>query len=748
MKNWLLQKPLRAFGLGLLILLILFMWPVLWPPAGQALGGLDMRGLFYPWLSQAKAALQSGHLPLWDAQQFAGYPFLSNPQVALFYPPTWLIMVLPLEAGISLFILLHLWLAGVGMFQFIRAMQGTLLAAALAGIAFAFSGFLSVRVWAGHIGLVATDAWLPWLLLAYWWSVQRRSAWASVIAGVPFALAILAGHTTSLLYVGLIWAAFAFYVGVTTRAWRLVIKQFLLAVGVGLLLSAVQLLPLLQFTTVSSRAADATLEFSTAFSFPPAHLVTLLVPEFFGEPLRAGYWSVPNFEELTYYMGILPWLGLILALRKPNRAVIFYLILMAAGMLLAFGSYGFLYGLAYNLLPPFRLARAPARAMFLVLFAGIGLLATAVSTWQKQPDEQALNPLLRWTLGIGFVAGIAVIAATGAVFMSQHPSDTSGRLWHQLGGWGTAVALFLVSSVLLWGFLSVTDSRRKLWLGIGVILVLLVDLWTFGAKFLRLEPMQPDPLWNDAVTIIGTPPERIVPWGVSIFSQNGAGQVGLSSVFGYNALEIGTNTALTASIPDPRSTAYDILGAKYVLATTSLDQYLDGERPLTLIGQQNNTWVYERARTMPLARLVTQIEIIPDAAAAIARIHAPDFDPATTAILAENPDCELTPTGNPGTAEIVSQANGYWEIKTQAEAPALLVLSETAYPGWQATIDGQEAPPLTAYTTIRAVCVPAGAHTVVWRFAPQVYWAGGLLTLTGLLLVATAVIKLRRQRKK
>ena len=488
------------------------------------------------------------------------------------------------------------------MFLFVRAMAGSHFAATLAGFALAFSGFVSVRVWAGHIGLVATDAWLPWLLLAFLWSVRRRSAWAGIIAGVPFGLAILAGHTTSLLYVGIIWAAFALYLGLTTQAWRSVLRQFLLAVFIGLLLSAIQLLPLLQFTTVSARAGAASLEFSTAFSFPPAHLITFLVPEFFGEPLRAGYWSVPNFEELTYYIGLLPWLGLILALRKPNRAVIFYVLLLAVGLLLAFGSYGFLYGMLYNLLPPFRLARAPARALFMVVFAGIGLLATAVTIWENEPDKQALNQLMRWVLALGFVTGITVLAVTGFLFMSQHPSDTSGRLWQQIGGWATAVILFLVSGLLLWAYLLTSDARRKFWLGAGIFFVLLVDLWTFGFKFVRLESMQPDQLWFDTVDIIGTPPERVLPWGISIFSQNGAGQVGLNSVFGYNALEIGTNVGLTASVPDPRSTAYDILGAKYVLATVPLQQYEDGERPLTLIGQQNNTWVYERARTLPLAR--------------------------------------------------------------------------------------------------------------------------------------------------
>ncbi len=55
---------------------------------------------------------------------------------------------------------------------------------------------------------------------------------------------------------------------------------------------------------------------------------------------------------------------------------------------------------------------------------------------------------------------------------------------------------------------------------------------------------------------------------------------------------------------------------------------------------------------------------------------------------------------------------------------------------------------LTAYTAVRAVCVPAGEHTVEWTFKPTVYWLGGLVSLLSLGLVGTAVIFWRRIAKQ
>ena len=183
---------------------------------------------------------------------------------------------------------------------------------------------------------------------------------------------------------------------------------------------------------------------------------------------------------------------------------------------------------------------------------------------------------------------------------------------------------------------------RMLW-GILLTAVILIDLWGFGAKLVNPEPVGPHPLWVDAREIIGETPARVLPWGVNIFDQNGAGQVGLKSIFGYNTLEPKATIALAASQPDPRSQAYDVLGIGYILAPVAQEQYGDGQRPLQLIGQTDNVWVYERARVFSQARLVNQVEVIPDSAAALERINSSDFDPHSTAILNDQPPCTLTP---------------------------------------------------------------------------------------------------------
>lgn len=754
--NWIRKHPNASAALLLAALSLVFFGRVLRPPTGQVLGGHDMIGYYYPYYDAVRTALREGRLPVWEPALFGGYPFMAQPQQNAFYPPTWVSLIAPTNVMVSWYMLVHVWLAALGMFAFVRYMGGRWLPSLLAGVGFAFGGMLAGRLWAGHSTVYAVNAWASWMMLALVWSVRRGAPAAAVVAGVPLALSLLAGHIPSFLYVGLLWLSFALYLFVTEKEKRsLVARQTLIMGMIGIGLAAVQLAPFIEFSLSSERVAESDYAFATDYSLPPAHLTTLLIPEFFGEPTRVGYWSVPTFEELTYYAGLLAVLGLILALRRPTRLSWFYLALIFFGLWLALGRYGLLYELAYRFLPPFRIVRAPGRAAFLYLFAVSALLGHTLSYWRDRPAEERRQALGRFwpaALAVLGIAGFAALAATGAVFMAVHPTDTSGRLWHQVGGYAQAIVLVLLGGGLIWAYLMpVTDSagdqacRRRSAVAAGLLLLVVVDTWLFSYKMVRLEAAVPDPIWTDSKAILGEPGGRVLPWGVPLFSQNGAMQVELPSVFGYDSLEPAAHIALASSVPDPRSSAYDVLGAGHVLAGAALDDFTDGERPLTLIGQQGSAWVYARARPLPLARLVYAVEVIEDAATAVERVHAPDFDPATTAILHATPQCVVGPPDAAATAEIVAHEPTRWRIVTDSDTPGLLLLAENAYPGWRATVDGQPAEALTAYTSIRAVCVPAGEHVVEWRYSPSIYWIGGAITMTCLVLLAVTLALLRRE---
>lgn len=108
--------------------------------------------------------------------------------------------------------------------------------------------------------------------------------------------------------------------------------------------------------------------------------------------------------------------------------------------------------------------------------------------------------------------------------------------------------------------------------------------------------------------------------------------------------------------------------------------------------------------------------------------------------VAENPVSDLS-TDSTGQISIVEHAPNYLKYESQSSSAGLAVFSEIYYPkGWKATIDGEPADILRANYVLRALTIPAGKHTIEFRFEPAAYVIGNKITLASswLLLLIVA----------
>ncbi|MFN2272884.1 MAG: hypothetical protein ACK2US_18730, partial [Anaerolineae bacterium] len=545
----------------LALLCVIFFWDVLWLPGNRIVAGNDLTNMFYHWLSFASSSIQQGRLPLWNPYLSSGLPFVANPQPALFYPPTWLALLVPVPKALGLIVVLHLWLAGVGMVAWLRSEGASEAGALLGGIVFAFSGYFFVRVQAGHLGVITTGTWLPFALWAYRRAVTRRSWVLAALGGLPVGLSILAGHTASFLYVALGLMAYAAFCAWgrwreerSARALVLPLAWLSVMLIVGLALAAVQVLPMVELVTHSIRQT-ASYDFAARFSWPPGHLLTLLVPNFFGEPMHTGYWGDGIYDEFVFYVGILPLLLALLALKLRHRLNPFLFALGLGALLLAFGEYGALHRLFYRFVPLFQSARAPARAGFLFTVAAAalaGLMVTALQSADREERTRLLSPL-RYSL-ILTVAGLGsalVVAGFAAFAWGRESNPAAGRLYHLANQAAVFVLFFLLSAVLL----KVRRSDafpRVLFLLLALGLVVL-DLWTFGGRAVEPVDVEESGYWRIVAQAVDDPQTtRVLPWGLNDIEHNGGMPFGLRSVFGYDPLVLQRYEEFITSVPDPR----------------------------------------------------------------------------------------------------------------------------------------------------------------------------------------------------
>lgn len=142
--------------------------------------------------------------------------------------------------------------------------------------------------------------------------------------------------------------------------------------------------------------------------------------------------------------------------------------------------------------------------------------------------------------------------------------------------------------------------------------------------------------------------------------------------------------------------------------------------------------VYENLDNLPRAFIVGQAEVIPNDASALARMRAPDFSPARTVVLADGAALSDARQGTRGTAAVTGYAPERVAIEADLTAPGVLVLADAYYPGWVAAVDGLPAPIHRADLLFRGVPLPAGHHTIVFRFESRPFRIGAWISLLAL----------------
>ncbi len=347
------------YVLLLLLAPFLFFWQIWWPWTSTRMGFEigDFSEQHVAMRTFVVDELRHGRLPFWDPYTFGGEPAVADSLFSTYYPPSlwqllfprdWMYWVLQVEA------LWHAGLIGIFTFLAVRRFTRSARAGAIAGLAFAISGYVTSYPMLQIIILQAAT-WLPASVWALDVALSERSWRHVLLASMFLAWSILAGHFQTFMYVAYAVAAFFLW-----RSWRLrvpwtwVMKAGGILLLGGLGLSAGQWLPSLQMLPFSPHANVDYDYISNGFQL--RELVGLIWPD-------PSQWS-------PLYVGWIPLLLAVFAIiRIPRKDVLFWGGMAGVALLLSMGRYGFLFPRVYRWWPGLSLFREQERWVLVMVFA-------------------------------------------------------------------------------------------------------------------------------------------------------------------------------------------------------------------------------------------------------------------------------------------------------------------------------------------------------------------------------------------
>lgn len=564
--------------------------------------------VFYPHRHFLTASLWQGAYPLWNPYIFGGHPVIGDATAQAFYPPN-LVAAVFLSAARALPILawFHLVITGVFAFAFLRALDLRSSTALFGAVAWMLNG--NMVVWLENPYRLSTLAWMPGVFLFYELALRRRRIWPGVVAGLLYGLSILGGHTQFALGTGMALAIYAL-LRMTMLSWaerRWVKRPLLLAALVGLLgigIGLVQLLPTYQLARMSHRDIMS-VERYVSSGWPLLHIISLWVPDFYGNPAGFPYWGRANYAEVTVYYGAfafpLSLAALVWARRAEGR--FFALALIVVFLIILASPVSWL--IAW--IPGIRYFRKISFVAYLSFFgaaaAAFGLEAISAST---RRGWRVWGPILSALVGLAIVT----------VLIAQARDDKVVAYWSEV--WP-----HLLRTGLIWlvGIGCLLLIRKKPNAGVfSLVALVAIDLLQWGMPFNpvnSLDILYPE---NDVTAWLRQDASiyRVLPLQASrpVFGPNILSVFGFYETGGYSSLKVNRYQQLvkamdnTVSVSWMRRNAnilvnsrfdplFSVLNVKYVL---SPDQIKD---PLTAV-EASYSGCVEPGLTLQAGSRITQ----------------------------------------------------------------------------------------------------------------------------------------------
>ncbi len=439
---------------ALFLLLTLVLFRVFVFSDGMLLGHDTLKGGYAARAFYA-SQLRHGTFPRWDPQLFGGVPFLEALSGGdSLYPTSLLLLVMEPFRAIGWKLVLHVLLAGFCMFAWLRTLGASRAAALVSGTAYLLAPFMVTLGRSGHDGKLFVTALTPlmFLVAARFWerpTVRSFSAVALVVA-----LVLLTTHFQMAYFLFGAVGAYAIFLAVRTAMGkesgaagpgpvtpghhgRVAVRRLLLFVAasvVGLGVSAVQVVPAVDYVVKYSRRTQTTaedagqggVEWASSWSLHPEEAMSLVIPEFVGNGSGGAawaddtYWGRNFLKDNTEYTGILILILAAVSFAGAERRALRWFLAGLGGvaLLYALGPHTPVWRMAYAWIPGIRMFRTPSMVVFLFGFAAATLAGLGADRTFRAAAEggEAWRAVRRVLATAAAALGVlALLASSGAL---------------------------------------------------------------------------------------------------------------------------------------------------------------------------------------------------------------------------------------------------------------------------------------------------------------------------------------------
>ncbi|WP_106831855.1 glycosyltransferase family protein [Parabacteroides pacaensis] len=530
-------------------------------------------------------------------------------------------------------------------------------------------------------------------------------------------------------------------------------------------------------------------DYAFEWSYGKGELLTLLIPNVYGgesggtvdssselyKALRAKgaqvgdeiqtytYWGDQMFTSGPVYFGAVVCFLFVLGMfviRNPIKwwifgASIFFIFLALGRNLMWFNDFMFHY------LPMYNKFRTPSMALVIpeMTFPLIGIWGVSLVLKQKV-DEKLLKKGLFWALGI--TGGISLILwLMPTAFLNFHSALDAH---YQLPDWyynallqdrrslasadalRSLIFILLGAALLFWFYTSSNKQKTATFVGIGMLVLILADLWTVDRRYLSeknyvqprtVEPYKATPA-DVEILKDKDPSYRVL--NLNNPFQDSNTPYYHKSIGGYHPAKLRRYQELIdyRLMPELRL----ISQAKTIEGLVDTLQYCPS------LNMLNTRYIIYNPTQAPIrnpyafgnAWFVDEYELAENADAEIAALNS--LNPLRKAVVDKRFASDLTGfTIQPDSAAQISLESykpDHLVYKSKAATEQLAVFSEIYYPyGWKAYVDGELLPHFRVDWTLRGMRLPAGEHTIEFKFEPDTY-----NTIASVASISSAIILL------